>query len=77
MAKEKIIIIPNALDKNDCNLANHLFKENIKRADKYQSINLLYCGNLQKQKGVNNLLKAVKNINSRNYKYQINLDIYE
>ena len=30
LAKEKIIIIPNALDKNDCNLANHLFKENIK-----------------------------------------------
>ena len=76
LAKEKIIIIPNALDKNDCDLANYLFKENIKRDNKYQSINLLYCGNLQRQKGVNNLLKAVENINSRNYKYQIDLDMY-
>ena len=40
------------------------------------AINLLFCGNLQKQKGLNNLLKAVENINSRNYKYQIHLDMY-
>ena len=74
--KEKILIIPNALDKNDCNLADYLFKENIKKTHKHKAINFLFCGNLQKQKGLNNLLKAVENINCRNYKYQIHLDMY-
>ena len=75
--KNKILVVPNALRKNDYDLSRELFKKKIKRRkENVKTINFLYCGNIQKEKGINKILKSIESINSFEKEYQIKLDIY-
>tara|TARA_Y100000589_G_C27144275_1_gene626106 strand:+ start:26 stop:1120 length:1095 start_codon:yes stop_codon:yes gene_type:complete len=75
--KNKIIVLPNALCKNDCLLSRRLFRKKVKNKKKYSKIiNLLFCGNIQKDKGINKILEAIDAINFEEKAYNIKLDIY-
>lgn len=74
----KILIIPNSLSKKDSLLSNKIFerKKSVLVKNKKKQINLIYCGNLQKEKGIHNIISSVLFINKTQNKVKINLDIY-
>lgn len=74
----KILIIPNALSRFDYKISRELFKtRNNKKNNNIKTINFLFCGNLQKEKGIFKVISAIKIINKNNInKCKIKLDIY-
>ena len=73
----KIIVLPNALSKEDCSLSKRLFNKKIdKKIRNTKKIKFLYSGNIQEEKGISLIIKAIDLINFRNKDYQIILDIY-
>tara|TARA_B100000886_G_scaffold95631_2_gene63394 strand:- start:9619 stop:10716 length:1098 start_codon:yes stop_codon:yes gene_type:complete len=77
--EDKVIILPNALGEEDCYTSKRLFnikKSKIKKSKNKKIINFLYFGNIQKEKGINNILKAIKIINNNNKGYRVKLDVY-
>ncbi len=75
--KEKFIIIPNSLNEYDCFIANKIYEKAInKHKENTKLVNVIYCSNIQKQKGIHKIIKAIKTINNQKNNYKINLDIY-
>ena len=76
--KKKLIILPNSLSEKDCYLADQIFKERLERkiTMKKKSINIIFSGNLQKQKGIHNIIEAVNYINKNQQSTKVYLDIY-
>ncbi len=75
--KNKILVLPNALTKYDSELSQRLFNKKIKRKNKgYKIIKFLYCGNIQKSKGIHKIIKAIDETNMQNNFYKIKLDIF-
>lgn len=75
--RNKIITIPNALNKNDTRLSKQIYK---KRTNFYKQesdiINFLFLGNIEKNKGIFNIIEAIRLINNSNFKFKIKLDLY-
>ncbi len=73
----KIIILPNGLNKEDSSLSQNLFNKKINRKiSNKRKIKFLYSGNIQEEKGLSLIIKAIDLINFKNKNYQIILDIY-
>ena len=75
--KQKILVIPNALNKEDSKLSYELYKNRMQKNKISAELNIVYCGNIQKEKGVFNMIKSFRNINeSMENNIKLNLDLY-
>ena len=75
--KKKTFIIANSLSRKDYIISRELYnrkqtyiKNNIK------IINFIFTGNIQKSKGIHNVIKAIEKFNQQNKSHKIKLDIY-
>ena len=75
--EQKILVIENSLNYDDCEKASKIFKNRMiyKQRDK-KILKLLFCGNIQKEKGIVNIIKAVNTLNRNLSDFKIELDIY-
>ena len=65
--EKKIVVIPNTLNKGDSLLSKSIYKEKLKiNLEKRNKLKIIYSGNIQKEKGVKNILKSIININKQN-----------
>ena len=72
----KIIIIPNTLNNEDSLLSKSIYKNKLKIDNrKKHELKVIYCGNIQKEKGVEKIINCIKNINKEN-KTIIKFDLY-
>ena len=75
--KNKILVLPNSLSKSDSDLSKRLFQKKIMKLDReIKKIKFLYSGNIQKSKGIHNIIKAFDEINKKNNNYKLILDIF-
>tara|TARA_B100000886_G_scaffold340441_1_gene310017 strand:- start:8193 stop:9287 length:1095 start_codon:yes stop_codon:yes gene_type:complete len=76
--KNKFIVIPNALNKSDTKKSKKLFNKKVKIGlDSHKKIlKLIYCGNIQSQKGIHEIIKSVKLVNEKHKDLRFTLDIY-
>ena len=77
--QKKVLIIPNSLSKEDSSISNNFFKKRNKiLEEKYHQkiIKFIYSGNLQRAKGIHNIIKAIKIINQKKLNSLVQLDIY-
>ena len=73
----KILVLPNSLSKSDSDLSKRLFQKKIMKLDReIKKIKFLYSGNIQKSKGIHNIIKAFDEINKKNNNYKLILDIF-
>ena len=72
----KIIIIPNTLNNNDSLLSKSIYQNKLKIDNKIKhKLKVIYCGNIQKEKGIEKIINSIKNINKEN-KTIIKIDLY-
>lgn len=73
---KKILVIPNSLNSEDSFLSDKIYAKRLKsNYKKNQKLRVIYSGNIQKEKGVGNIIKSIKNINiSQDNK--LSLDLY-
>ena len=73
---KKILVIPNSLNSEDSFLSTKIYTKRLKsNYKKNENLRVIYCGNIQKEKGVGNIIKSIKNINiSQDNK--VYLDLY-
>lgn len=75
---KKIIIIPNSLSKEDSLVSKKIFERKKNKIDykRKKQINLIFCGNIQKEKGIYNIIHSILHINKTQNQVKLNLDIY-
>ncbi len=76
--KKKFLIIPNSLNKQDSKKSRIFFKKRFsERINSSKSVyKVLYSGNLQTEKGIDNIIHAVNNFNKLCSEKKIILDIF-
>ena len=75
--EQKILVIENALNYDDCEKASKIFKNRMIYQQRDNKIlKLLFCGNIQKEKGIVNIINAVNTLNRDLSDFKIQLDIY-
>ena len=75
--KNKILVIPNSLSKKDCDISSQIYKEKLNSSNyDTKKINFIFSGNIQKEKGIHNIITSIKKYNKISGNYKIKLDIY-
>ena len=75
--EQKTLVIPNSLNYDDSKISKKAFKNSIYfKKENAKVLKLLFCSNIQKGKGIKNIIKAVNIFNRKLLDYQIQLDIY-
>ena len=75
--RNKVLVIPNSLSRKDCEISYQIYKDKLSSYKcNPKIINFIFSGNIQKEKGIHNIITSIKNYNKISGPYKIKLDIY-